>query len=237
MDENLQIKPFEESIFSSELKDFSTDISEMSLDWVTSSVFQGVSDFLIDLPVVKGVIALGKTAWNIKKAVTLRNQLAYIQELQNGVYDQKRIEKRKNALENHEKWIEKEIELTVIYLDRYTNAKKAVFQAKMYGDVINEKIKFKDYEDYLAILDQLLIGDIEYFNIVFDYYNENKMDFENEDFVDTIEFHYDATRCRRLEFLGLLSGLITTRVGMSTVDRYKPTSIGEYFYSIFNKTV
>ena len=235
MDNNDLIKPFEETLYSAELQDITIDFSEMALDDLTKLFFEGTSDALLSFPIVKGIVALGKTVWNIQRAVSTRNQLTFIQSIKNERPNPIEIEKRKKALKNNEKWIQDEIELTVVYLDRHTSVKKAKYQAKMYADLINGAITFNEYQEYLAILDQLIISDINHFLETVLFVIQNQESFYNSALVDQMAEHFDRTRCRRLESLGLLNGYITTRTGTSIIDRYAPTEQGIYLYNILRE--
>ena len=97
---------------------------------------------------------------------------------------------------------------------------------------MNGNISFEEYEEYLAILDQLLIGDASYLLDVISFFIKNQEDFYNLEKVNEMAKNFDKVRCGRLQALGLLEGIITSRAGSSTVDRYKPTDQGDYMYYV-----
>lgn len=226
------IKPFEETIYKEGIEEVTIDFAEMTLDELTKLVFKDVSDTILDFPIINWAAALGKTGWSISKAASLRKQLVFIQNLRSGTIDLKAIEKRRIAINKHEKWIEKEIETSVIFLERYTNVRKAIYQARMYRDLLNGIITFEEYEEYISILDQMIIGDLGYLLDVITYIVENEDDLNNPEKLNEVSKRFHKIRCGRLESLGLLRGIITSRVGSSTVDRYIPTEQGYYLYTV-----
>ena len=104
----------------------------------------------------------------------------------------------------------------------------------MYRDLLNEDINYGEYEEYLTILDQLFIGDLSYLLEVISFIFNNKEDCFDYEKIDDISTHFDKVKCARLQSLGLLEGIITSRVGSSTIDRYFPTDQGHYMYSVLN---
>lgn len=227
-----EIKLFENTLINKDFIDASVDFTQISIDALTGYLFPEIADFLRDIPVVQGIVAMGKLAWTISRGVSLRNQLAFIVSLKNETVDPQKAEKRRMALEKNEQWVKKEIETSIVFLDRYTDVKKAVYQSKMYRDLINERIKFDEYEEYLLITDRLFLNDLPFLIEAVDYYDENEKQFYDGDCINQIKSRSDKVRYSRLESLGLLEGLISSRVGTSVVDRYLPTDQGRYFYSI-----
>ncbi len=235
MENNFLIKPFEDSIYLEELKDVTVDFAELGLDELTNMVFGDVPNALSNIPIIRTAVALGKIGWGIKKATVLRNQLAFIKALQQGKPDPAAVEKRIEALKNHEKWIEKEVETTVVYLERYTHTRKAQYQAGIYGALLNGIIFYEQYEEYLAILDQMLITDTKYLYDVVGFSLKSNKGINEKSLADQNEIQFNAVCCRRLESLGLLLGSITMYPGTSSVDKYLPTHQGLFLYSMFSE--
>lgn len=230
---NKLIKPFAESLLFSDYEDTLFDFAEISLDEITKMAFESVPDILCDLPIVKSVVAIGKLGWSIKNALVLRNQLAFIQTLKRGNPDYNAVNKRRKALESGENWIYKEIETTVVYLERYTDTQKAKYQANLYSDVLNGIISYSLYEELLIILDNLFPQDICYFLDITNYSISNNIEVLDTNDLSKISWGYCYERCRRLEYLGLLKGGITTALGTSSIDKYTIDPIGYYLYHIF----
>lgn len=235
VEKNKLIKPFAESVLFSDYEDTLTDFAEISLDEITKMVFESAPDILCDLPIVKSVVAISKLGWSIKNALVLRNQLTFIQTLKRGSPDYNAVKKRQEALKSGENWIYKEIETTVVYLERYTDTQKAKYQAKLYSDVLNGTISYSLYEELLIILDNLFPQDIRYFLDITNYSLSYNIEFLETKDLSKISWGYCYERCRRLEYLGLLKGLITTALGTSSIDKYTIDPSGYYLYHIFKE--
>ena len=235
MDEHDLIQPFGETLYDEGIEEITKDIAEIAIDDLSSMVFEGVSETFLRLPIIKWAVSIGKFGWSVRNAVALRNQLTFIQSLKNNTPNPDEIEKRCVAFRKREKWIIKEIETSVIYLERYTNTKKAQYQAKIYCSLVNGEISFSQYEEYLSILDQIFLIDVEHFLDIVDYYARNNKSFYDQSCIRDTATHFNPVQCRRLESLGLIQGLITTRTGISTVDRYEPTEQGYHLYSVFRE--
>ena len=236
VDDNTLIEPFAESLLFSDYEDTLTDFAEVSLDEITKMVFNSVPDIVCDLPIVKSVVAISRLGWNIKNALVLRNQLTFIQTLKRGNPDYNAVKKRQKAIESGEKWIYKEIETTVVYLERYTDTQKAKYQAKLYSDVLNGIISYSLYEELLIILDNLFPQDIHYFLDITNYSLSNDIEILGTKDLSKLSWGYCYERCRRLEYLVLLKGLITTALGTSSIDKYTIDPNGYYLYSVFKET-
>lgn len=235
VDDNTLIEPFAESLLFSDYEDTLTDFAEVSLDEITKMVFNSVPDIVCDLPIVKSVVAISRLGWNIKNALVLRNQLTFIQTLKRGNPDYNAVKKRQKAIESGEKWIYKEIETTVVYLERYTDTQKAKYQARLYSDVLNGIISYSLYEELLVILDNLFPQDIHYFLDITNYSISNDIEILDTKALSKLSWGYCYERCRRLEYLGLLKGLITTALGTSSIDKYSIDPSGYYLYSVFTE--
>lgn len=236
MNESL-VKPFEETVLLSDLEDVSKDWAELSLDQITELVFGDAAQNYLEFPVIKSIAAFGKAAWSIKKAFVLRNQLIFIQSLRRGNPDPKMIEKRRKALSSGEAWVTKEMETSLLYIERYTDSRKVKVQALFYRDLIDGRIDFQQYEEFIFMLDQLMISDIDYLYRVYKLVvSSNKGDFSRKDAKESDGFVFNSSRLRRLEYFGLLRGVITPYAGEAAIDLFKITDDGLYFYTIIHES-
>lgn len=228
------IKPFEETLLFSDYSDTLVDYAEIPLDKLGSCIFKETAQGFLELPIIKGVVALGKLGWSIQRAVVLRNQLTFIQSLKKKTPDPDAVEKRRQALKKNEKWIAKEIETTLIYLERFADSCKAKYQANLYKDLLEQKISFSHYTEYITILDNLMVSDIEYYLDLVDYCIRNgKSEFSQNSISDDNVVIFNFGRCIRLEHWGLLRGIITPTMGASCMDRFIIPDYGLYLYTIF----
>ena len=214
------IDDFEDSVLCPVLSDISIDIADVSYDILGDMIFGAAYSGLKEFPIVKSVIAIGETGWNIHRAHTLKKQLVFIDALTKGNVNPEEVQRRKRALENNEKWVHNEIETTLVYLDRYSHVEKAQIHALLYADLINQKIDFIQYMERLDIIDRMFMSDIMK---VYRPLTEG----ENRD--------RSQSECDRLQSLGLFHGIITTRVGHSSIDEYTETELGSYIFQLIRK--
>lgn len=227
------IKPFEETLLFSDYEDTVVDYAELPLDQLSELLFKDAPEALVELPIIKGIVAIGRLGWSIRRAVVTRNQLAFIQSLKRGNPDSKAVDKRRQALEKNEKWVKKEIETTLIYLERFTDSHKAKYQARLYRDLLDNKITYDNYEEYLVIIDNIMMTDIEYLLDIYDYCIGRKLtEISQKALAENHDLRFEAARCRRLELWGLLHGIITPTMGSAIVDRYMMSDKGLYMYTI-----
>lgn len=87
----------------------------------------------------------------------------------------------------------------------------------------------------LVILDNLFPQDIHYFLDITNYSISNDIEILDTKALSKLSWGYCYERCRRLEYLGLLKGLITTALGTSSIDKYSIDPSGYYLYSVFTE--
>ncbi len=110
--------------------------------------------------------------------------------------------KKKIAIENHEKWVKKEIEEIAVFLDRFDFAYKDQILAKLYIGFINNRISSDKYLNMLPIIDKWQKYDNGLLEKI---YTENKngtlnISYGERDYVIMI----DNASKQRLESLGVL---------------------------------
>lgn len=232
MEDNIfPVKTIEESIWSSDIRDLTIDYSEIALDDLAKCILgEHLSPTLESMPVVKMGVAALKLGAGIKTLFDLKKQLTFIQSVQNGHPDEDQVKKRKEAALKGEKWLYREIELTALYLERYSDAKKAKIQAALYVELINGNLSFVKYQDFLTVLDQLILNDIG--QLIEISYEENMRSVypklnTSPSMMARIEIHY-VTRCNRLYSLGLLQH-------DEKNNKYALSPEGKYFSTLLSK--
>lgn len=76
---------------------------------------------------------------------------------------------------------------------------------------MNKDIEYKDFVEYLQIVDMMFIEDVKELIDIFEQGKNHK---------------YDYARCFRLQALGMLTGGITVYCGESRVDKFYLTNMG-----------
>lgn len=178
------------TLFNDAAKNLSIDIIEMGLDSIIEN------EVLKELPFVKTVNAVAKTSLAIKEKFLLKKFLNFIKMFNEHHVDENEIVKRKIAIENQEKWIYKEIEFLMIFLNDMDSMRKAKLLAILYNDYINRKINWERFCQYTEITNRLFSYDMDLL-VEFYRYCTNTMQ-------KGCGFSYDLTAYSRLSGLGLI---------------------------------
>ena len=224
------------------LGDAANDYAEVGLDQLTDMIFAGtIPNVLRELPVVKTIVALGRTGTNIYNAFRLKKQLVFLQTVNAGNPDPREITKREKAAKENKKWFRREIEQIAIYLERHTHEEKAKMQALIYLDYISGSLSLNRYTEYLDILDQLFLCDIpqivEYLQMEWDqdHATVSKTTIDGPDgkpFVVSLSCYGMVTEGTKIARL-LAVGLLTEKSRVQKKDKdyveYELSAQGRYF--------
>ena len=92
-----------------------------------------------------------------KRCIEVKKQLRFLRTLSKGSVNQKELNKRRIAYQNKEKWGYREIEQLCLFISRSNDINKSRIQAYLYISLVNKDIDYKDFVEYLQIIDMLLI--------------------------------------------------------------------------------
>ena len=190
--ENNIIKKIEKSILEEPLN-LAIDIAETSLDEITDL------EILKNLPVIKTLITIYKTGMTIKERSFAKKVMLFASHIHSGNVSLKEIEKRREAINNNEKWIEKEMEQIIVFLDRFDFDYKAKILAQVYIAFINKKISSDKYINMLPIIDKWQQYDEMFLKTIYDEYKKGALNERDYNFV------IDGASRQRLEALGIIS--------------------------------
>lgn len=222
---------FSETLFSEKNLDLAIDVSEIGIDSLLEKIAQGVIPEAI--PVVKTAVALGTT---ISTYISLKKLLTFIQEVQNGKPDAKQVSRRNLAAKKGERWLTKEVETVVTYLEHTADIEKVVIQAKLYLDYINLNISMLQFQEYLAIIDRLFLSDIPQIIEYYEAENELAELLPPETAGRAVMTTIDSVKSQRLEAIGiLLSETSINKNGILHLQKRTLTQEGKYLGSIFVK--
>ena len=216
------IPSLKKSIFESS-KNSLINLGELGID---SILDEGL---LRDLPIVTLLIGTKNTVQNIHDRNLLRQTLKFIQELNSGKINEKKLAKYKEKINNDNRKAEKELGRVLIILNRNIEIEKSKMLANLYRNYINEVINWNEFCEFSEIINMLLINDINYLEKI--YTSEIK---------DTKSYHLYPFE--RLESLGLIE---TTPKGLFSIDPNGSyvridkfvllSDIGKKFYQTINR--
>lgn len=186
------IYELEKSIFEKPIDDLTIDYLDIGLDMITDN------QIIKNIPVVKTLFTFFKAGMSIKDRFFAKKLLIFANQIYAGNPSDIEIQKRKKAIKNHEKWIEKEIEEIVLFIDKFDFAYKAQMLAKLYVSFINGIISYDKYLNLLPIIDKWQKYDDTCLKTVYCEYKKNKS-FE-KDYIIAV----DLASKQRLNALGII---------------------------------
>ncbi len=191
------IEAIEKTIFDEPLADLAIDYLDIGLDMITDS------DIIEAIPVVKTFVSLYKGTMSIKERFFAKKLMIFASEIYNGNVPENEIIRRKEAIENNEKWIRKEIEEIAIFLDRFDFEYKAKILAKLYVAFLKNIICAEKYLNMLSIIDKWQKSDNDLLKTIYKKYKSKTLNIANgeRDYVILI----DKASQQRLESLGVLN--------------------------------
>lgn len=177
-----------ESIFNNEIIQNMTD---EAFDNILDTIGFVVPDIIRDIPIFKYTVSIYSLANDIIKRVELKKQFRFLRELSKGNINQKELNERRIAYVNKKKWVYREIEQLCLFISRSNDVNKSQIQAYLYISLVNKDIEYKDFVEYLQIIDMMFIEDVKELIDIFEQGKNHK---------------YDYARCFRLQALGMLTG-------------------------------
>ncbi|MBR3954793.1 MAG: hypothetical protein IKJ63_04910 [Clostridia bacterium] len=209
------------------------DITALPLDELIEN--KSLSEILPIFSKSAKAIKLGK--WFIEK-YNFKKMLIFLIQLQNGNRDEKGLDKRNKAYIEGKKWFYREVEQTIVYLNRAARIEKVKIIGELYRDLINDEIKTEEYGEYLDIVDQLFIQDIPHLLEIYDAQKATATLLDGKDFLDCDtgkNFSFQSIRCRRLQSIGLLIQHHPMSFGFSSDDHFTLSEYGIYFCEIIHR--
>lgn len=177
-----------ESIFNNEIIQNMTD---EAFDNILDTIGFVVPDIIRDIPIFKYTVSIYSLANDIIKRVELKKQFRFLRELSKGNINQKELNERRIAYVNKKKWVYREIEQLCLFISRSNDVNKSQIQAYLYISLVNKDIEYKDFVEYLQIVDMMFMEDVKELIDIFEQGKNHK---------------YDYARCFRLQALGMLTG-------------------------------
>ena len=230
--DSFMLRPFAESLNLNQYIDPVVDIADITLGNLLSenSTFK-------DVPIIRSIRDLNNVRLTIQGAFEIKNQLVFLQGIQNGKLELEGFAQRQEAFRNNESWFYREVERLVVYISRNTDIKKAKIQATLYLDYVGHKITQERFYECLDIVDQLLIGDIQHMLTLNLYQKEHNITPDNlNDGSVNLNFSFDLVKCNRLSSLGLLLRMQVFSFGRTIKSEFLVSELGSYFSDLFQHT-
>lgn len=148
------VPALESSIFDSNLTDTVTDMTELGIDSILDD------GLLKDLPIVRTVIGVAKTAQNIYDRNLLRQTATFILEFNSGVLDSEKLAKYRKRIDSNPKLLEKELGRLMILLNDNIDLEKSKILAHFFKSYVSEQISWESFCELTDVLNRSLLVDI-----------------------------------------------------------------------------
>lgn len=197
----------------SKSSDASIDFTELALDNVLEN------ETVKEIPVIKSIIAVANIGLAIKERHFAKKTLGLLKQFWNANLDQKKLDSFVARIHSDNKYKNKVIDQIIIILDRYIEEEKASIMGKLFAAHINGDINEDQFFEYLIILDQLYLNDLNVLKHVYQKTKEigptlnNKfIDFEKEEGIKL------NSSIQRLRTQGLLDRRNVAKLGGGLKD-------------------
>lgn len=232
---NLYIKDFAE-VISRVQKNIilMPDVDKLDLDEV-GDILSGIVEVMPYFNKVKKIIKFGHS---IIEKFNVKKQFIFLFQLQNGILDEKGLEKRNQAYIYGKRWYYNEVEQTIVFLHRASRVEKVKIMAELYRDLINSEITTEGYGEYLDMVDQIYIQDIPHLLEIYYKQIETNTLFDGKAFLETEQgkdFSFNEIRCSRLKSIGLLKQYHPMSYGFSLDSHFSLSEYGIYFCEIIKR--
>ncbi len=190
---------------------FETILDEAS-EQILISAFPSLAPFAQELPIVKYFVTAGKLVCNVRDQLFLRKTLKFLSDFQKGNVNEKEMQRRRDALDNHEPWIYKELEILIASIEQVNRIEKATILGELYRALVNQIITFSEFDDFCSITEKLFLSDI--IQIRSDYETEQQ-EAENERILkqnSQINFVLFSQKARYIDITGRLLALGLMRI-------------------------
>ena len=167
-------------------KDIVLDYTEIGIDSFSDN------EIIKTIPIAKTVASIYKAYSNIREKNLQKNTAIFINELNSGRIDKKKLQKYQQMLKNNPDKAKEEIERVILLLDRTIDSKKALIYGKIYKEYINRIIDYDIFFELTEITDKLYISDLKILCLI---HNGTISDTENRK---------DLYKIDRLNSLGLV---------------------------------
>lgn len=151
MDNNLSLA-LSDSI-SDEAGAIANGLLEVGLDAIMDD------GLLKEVPILSTAVSLYKIGNSIKERHQLKKLASFVVALNNGIADEEKREHYKNAVKDHPKRRDKELEYILILIDRYIHSDKAKMLSKLYLAYLDDIITWIDFTKYAEVIDRFLPDD------------------------------------------------------------------------------
>lgn len=135
--------------------DVGIDLLEVGLDSILDI------SVLEEVPLVKTICAVAKTGFAIREKHMLKKTIMFLQQLNSNGVDSDEYGEYKQKLCEKDKTLYKELENTLIYVDRVMDERKSRILANLFYNYICKNLLWEQFLELADIVDNLFLDDLK----------------------------------------------------------------------------
>lgn len=212
LDENQIILSFSKSLFDCDFNGVAEDLANVSLDTIFDD------ETLSCVPIVRTVIAVGKTVHSFCQKNAILQTLHFIEAFKSQKIPKEKIDRYRKRFSTNQKFREQELGRVLVLLEKNVDIEKSKILAYLYGGYINGEIDWNKFRELSDLNSRMFVSDIP---LLFDI-NSGRV----KDTSQCISYQVD-----RLVSLGLITSTPKTIYpGSVSEDRYvASTELGKIY--------
>lgn len=142
-----------DSLFNNAIKDLSMDITELGVDVAIS---EGI---LSEVPIVKTVVAIGKTGLAIRERNLMKQTIAFINGVNEGDISEEQKNRYREKFDNDPKHASSELERVLILLDSNTDMIKSKILGLLYSAYLKGAVSWEVFCEYSEVNRRMFVED------------------------------------------------------------------------------
>lgn len=197
----------------------SSDIVGDYLELGIDSILE--NDILKEIPIIKTFIGIGKITKSIRERNLMKNLVIFINELNSGKIDRKKLKKHKEELRQNPKKAEKELGRILIILEQTIDNIKSSILGKLYKEYINQEIDWDMFVEFSEMTNRLFVFDINILKVMW-----------TKEYNTYIEQQDDNFRIERMYSLGIIGNIFPSMNGIKHLHGRVLNGLGKKYCDI-----
>lgn len=141
--------------------DLMGDYLELGIDSVLND------EIIKEIPILKSLLSAGKITKSIRERNYMKNLVIFLNELNSGNIDEKKLKKHQEELNSNPKKAEKELGRVLIILDQTIDNIKSSIIGKIYKEYINQTIEWDLFVEFSEITNRLYVNDLRILKLIY----------------------------------------------------------------------
>ena len=137
------------------------DYLELGIDSVLND------EIIKEIPILKSLLSAGKITKSIRERNYMKNLVIFLNELNSGNIDEKKLKKHQEELNSNPKKAEKELGRVLIILDQTIDNIKSSIIGKIYKEYINQTIEWDLFVEFSEITNRLYVNDLRILKLIY----------------------------------------------------------------------